>query len=127
MTHKPVLPSAPASDFKVYRYRWAVLLAFVLMALMTQVLWITFAPVTSAAADFYGTSDLNIGLRHILPIYVPLSIVAAYGVAEAARRAVPAFSRAALMMVFQAVLPILHAVKVSVSSVITAISCRSAA
>lgn len=42
------------------------------------------------------TSDLNIGLRHILPIYVPLSIVAAYGVAEAARRAVAPFSRVAL-------------------------------
>lgn len=29
---------------------------------MTQVLWITFAPITSAAAQFYHTSDLMIGL-----------------------------------------------------------------
>ena len=42
------------------------------------------------------TADLNIGLRHILPIYVPLSIVAAYGVTEIAKRAVAPFSRAAL-------------------------------
>jgi MFS family permease len=47
---------------RVYRYRWLVLLAFILVAGMTQVLWITFAPITSAAADFYGKSDLMIGL-----------------------------------------------------------------
>ncbi len=29
---------------------------------MTQILWITFAPITSAAAQFYHTSDLMIGL-----------------------------------------------------------------
>ncbi len=39
-----------------------VLLAFVIIAVMTQVLWITFAPITSAAAQFYHTSDLMIGL-----------------------------------------------------------------
>jgi len=47
---------------QVYGYRWLVLLSFVLIALMTQVLWITFAPITSAAANFYHTSDLMIGL-----------------------------------------------------------------
>ena len=38
---------------KVYGYRWLVLSAFGLIALMTQVLWITFAPITSEAARFY--------------------------------------------------------------------------
>ncbi len=47
---------------KVYAYRWIVLSAFVLVACMTQILWISFAPITSAAAKFYGTSVLNIGL-----------------------------------------------------------------
>lgn len=47
---------------KVYGYRWLVLLAFVLISIMTQVLWITFAPITSVAAGFYHTSDLMIGL-----------------------------------------------------------------
>lgn len=47
---------------QVYGYRWLVLLSFVLIAMMTQVLWITFAPITSAAANFYHTSDLMIGL-----------------------------------------------------------------
>ena len=47
---------------RVYAYRWVVLLAFVLIAGMTQVLWITFAPITSLAAQHFHTSDLNIGL-----------------------------------------------------------------
>lgn len=42
------------------------------------------------------TSTIDIGLRHILPIYVPLSILAAHGVAEIARRAAAPFSRVAL-------------------------------
>jgi len=46
---------------KVYGYRWVVLLAFMFIAAMTQLLWITFAPITSAAAQFYATSDLMIG------------------------------------------------------------------
>lgn len=42
-----------------------VLLAFVIIAVMTQVLWITFAPITSAAAQFYHTSGLMIGLLSV--------------------------------------------------------------
>ncbi len=42
------------------------------------------------------TSSLNMGIRHILPIYVPLSILAAYGAMEIYRRATGAFSRAVL-------------------------------
>jgi len=47
---------------RVYGYRWLVLGAFMFLAAMTQLLWITFAPITSAAARFYQTSDLIIGL-----------------------------------------------------------------
>ena len=38
-------------ELRVYGYRWVVLAAFVLIASMTQVLWITFAPITRAAAS----------------------------------------------------------------------------
>lgn len=73
-------PPPSASGLRVYRYRWAVLAAFVLMALMTQVLWITFAPVTSAAADFYGASDLEIGLLSMvfMIVYILLFLPAAW-------------------------------------------------
>jgi len=60
---------------KIYGYRWVVLLSFVLIALMTQVLWITFAPVTSAAAKFYGTSDLQIGLLSMIFMIVYIVMV----------------------------------------------------
>jgi len=60
---------------KVYRYRWLVLLAFVLVACMTQVLWITFAPITSAAAQFYHTSDLMIGLLSMSFMIVYIFVV----------------------------------------------------
>lgn len=50
------------TQFRAYGYRWVVLLSFVIISIMTQVLWITFAPITSAAAQFYHTSDLMIGL-----------------------------------------------------------------
>lgn len=42
------------------------------------------------------TGSINIGVRHILPMYVPLAIAAAHGVAEIARRAAAPFSRTAL-------------------------------
>ena len=60
---------------RVYGYRWLVLTAFVLIACMTQVLWITFAPITSAAAKFYHTSDLMIGLLSMSFMIVYVLIV----------------------------------------------------
>src|SRR4030042_2155578 len=67
--------SMESETIKVYRYRWLVLLAFVLVGLMTQVLWITFAPITSAAAVFYGKSDLMIGLLSMIFLIVYILVV----------------------------------------------------
>ena len=50
------------STFKVYSYRWVVLLAFMLAVAFNQLLWITFAPITVNAAAYYGVTDLSIGL-----------------------------------------------------------------
>lgn len=50
------------SNIKVYGYRWVVLGVFMFLAAMTQLLWITFAPITGSAAHYYHTSDLIIGL-----------------------------------------------------------------
>jgi MFS family permease len=60
---------------RVYGYRWLVLAAFVAIACMTQVLWITFAPITGAAAKFYHTSDLMIGLLSMSFMVVYVLIV----------------------------------------------------
>ncbi|MCJ7586347.1 MAG: MFS transporter [Candidatus Aminicenantes bacterium] len=65
---------------KVYGYRWLVLLAFVPIALMTQVLWISFAPITSVAVRFYTTSDLMIGLLSMvfMVVYILMFLPSAW-------------------------------------------------
>mgnify|MGYP000695119650 CR=1 FL=1 len=62
--------------YRVYPYRWVILGVFMLINLTIQTLWICFAPITGAAAQFYGVSDLQIGLLAMLfmIIYVPLSL-----------------------------------------------------
>jgi len=65
-----------------YGYRWVVLLAFVFIGVMTQVLWITFAPITGAAARFYQTSDLMIGLLSMsfMVVFILVFFPAAYAI-----------------------------------------------
>jgi MFS family permease len=66
----------PEIKFKVYGYRWVVLAVFMLVNLAIQVLWITYAPITSQAAAYYGVSELKIGLLAMIfmIVYIPLSI-----------------------------------------------------
>ncbi len=63
-------------SFKVYPYRWTILAVFMLVNIAIQILWICFAPITGPAAQFYGVSDLRIGLLAMIfmIVYVPLSI-----------------------------------------------------
>lgn len=66
--------------YKVYRYRWIVLLAFMLVVIMNQLLWITYAPITSDAAVFYKVSDLSIGLLSMsfMIVYIIISLPASW-------------------------------------------------
>ena len=66
--------------FKVYRYRWVILLAFMLVTAFNQLLWITFAPITSDAVTYYGVSDLSIGLLSLsfMVAYLVVSIPASW-------------------------------------------------
>jgi MFS family permease len=52
--------------FNVYSYRWLVLLAFMSIIVVNQLLWITFAPITSAAVEYYRVSELSIGLLSLI-------------------------------------------------------------
>jgi sugar phosphate permease len=67
-------------SIKVYGYRWVVLLSFMLVVAANQLLWITFAPITSNAASFYGVSDLSIGLLSMsfMIVYILISIPASW-------------------------------------------------
>jgi cyanate permease len=71
-----------SSSFKAYGYRWIVLLAFVFIAAMTQVLWITFAPITSLAVAQYHVSELMIGLLSMsfMIVYILLVLPAAWAI-----------------------------------------------
>jgi MFS family permease len=68
------------TPFRAYGYRWVVLAAFAVMGVMNQVLWITFAPITSAAAAFYHVSDLMIGLLSMvfMIVFIIIFLPSAY-------------------------------------------------
>ncbi len=70
------------TNFKVYGYRWVVLLVFMFVVAINQLLWITFAPITSNAATYYGVSDLSIGLLSMsfMIVYIAISIPASWAI-----------------------------------------------
>ena len=70
------------TSFKVYGYRWIVLLAYMCVVVANQCLWITFAPITGTAATFYGVSDLSIGLlaMSFMIVYLIVSIPASWAI-----------------------------------------------
>lgn len=65
-----------SEKIKLYGYRWVVLGVFMLINITIQMLWISFAPVTSLATEFYGVTDLKIGLLSMtfMIAYIPLSL-----------------------------------------------------
>jgi predicted MFS family arabinose efflux permease len=46
----------------VTSYRWVVLIVFIIIALMSQLLWLTFAPISSEIARLYEVSAFDISL-----------------------------------------------------------------
>ncbi|MCW2776915.1 MAG: major facilitator superfamily 1 [Frankiales bacterium] len=62
------------------RTRWSVLAAFVLVTSANQMLWLTFAPITTSSAEHYGVSEGAIGaLSAVFPLlYVVLAIPAGF-------------------------------------------------
>ena len=66
--------------FKIYGYRWVVLLVFMFAVAINQLLWITFAPITGSAATYYEVSDLSIGLLSMsfMIVYIIVSIPASW-------------------------------------------------
>jgi MFS family permease len=66
--------------FKVYRYRWTILSIYMFLIAVNQMLWITFAPITSDATKYYGVSDLWIGILSMcfMIVFVVVSIPASW-------------------------------------------------
>ena len=63
-----------------YGYRWVMLVVFMLVVAANQLLWISFAPITGTAAQFYGVSDLAIGLLSMIfmIVFIIVSIPASW-------------------------------------------------
>jgi cyanate permease len=68
------------AGFRVYRYRWVVLAVFMLVNITMQMLWISYAPITSLASQYYGVSSLAIGVlaMSFMIAFIPLSLPAAW-------------------------------------------------
>ena len=47
-------------------YRWIVLFVFIIVALMSQLLWLTFAPITSEVSSIYQVNVFDISLLSLV-------------------------------------------------------------
>lgn len=73
-------------EYKVYPYRFVILILFMFISLMNQVLWITFAPIMNEIAGYYtGIPDWLTPLDSILLLsaifmilYIPVNFPATY-------------------------------------------------
>jgi len=73
------------SGYKVYGYRWIVLLLFGFCTLINQIIWITFAAITPTATAFYGfesTQSTPIFMLSLvfMIVYIPMNIPAALAI-----------------------------------------------
>ena len=61
-------------EVRTYPYRWVVLIAFMLINVMVQVLWICYAPIASIAASAYGVKrdDIDLLANLFMLIYIPV-------------------------------------------------------
>ena len=68
------------NNFKVYKYRWIMLGVYMLIVAVNHLLWITFAAVTASATQYYGVSDLQIGLLSMcfMLVFIVVSIPASW-------------------------------------------------
>ncbi len=68
------------TTYKVYGYRWVVLIVFALLNAVIQMSWITFAPVTVDAINLYHTSAFWIVLLSMsfMVVYIVFSMPASF-------------------------------------------------
>ncbi len=69
-------------SYRLYPYRWVVLAVFMFINLTIQMLWIAYAPITGPAAQYYGVSDLKIGLLAMtfMIAFIPLSMPVSWAI-----------------------------------------------
>ena len=64
--------------YGLYRYRWVVLAAFMLVGAITQIMWLNYAPITSKVQTLMHVSEFKVVLlATMFPLlYIPVSIPA---------------------------------------------------
>jgi MFS family permease len=65
-------------DRGAHGYRWVVLASFMLVAALTQLMWLNYAPITSQTQELMGVSEFKVVLlATMFPlVYIPVSIPA---------------------------------------------------
>lgn len=66
--------------FKVYKYRWIMLSVYMFIVVVNQLLWITFAPITTDATHYYNVTDIQIGMLSMcfMIVFIFVSIPASW-------------------------------------------------
>ncbi|MGM7684865.1 MFS transporter [Cytobacillus sp. Hm23] len=65
---------------KVYRYRWVILVSMIPILATTNLFWLTFAPITRIAEDYYNVSSLSIAFLSIcfMGVYIIMTLPASW-------------------------------------------------
>ena len=69
-------------EIQIYGFRWIVLLLFMFTNITLQILWITYASVTSYAIAFYGVEEIEIFLLSgiFMIVYIPVTFLASWSI-----------------------------------------------
>ncbi|MGQ9537409.1 MAG: MFS transporter [Actinomycetota bacterium] len=67
-------------EYGLYGYRWVVLASYMLVAAVTQLMWLNYAPITSQTQELMGVSEFKVVLlATMFPlVYIPVSIPAGF-------------------------------------------------
>ncbi|MFW9903500.1 MAG: MFS transporter [Candidatus Thorarchaeota archaeon] len=68
------------SSFEIFPYRWIVLLLFMFVGILTQIIWVTFAPIMNEVASYYNVSSDAILLlaASFMILYIPVNFPACW-------------------------------------------------
>lgn len=68
------------TTIKIYPYRWVVLSLYVLITIIIEIQWLTFASISSVAQEFYQTTTLRIDFLSMIYmlVFIIMSIPASY-------------------------------------------------
>jgi MFS family permease len=63
---------------RVYSYRWIVLFTYMLVAVVSQILWLNFAPITTIMTTIFNVTESDVGLLSMVwpLLFIPVSIPA---------------------------------------------------